>query len=168
MPPLSYLTSPIHTKSNSHIVNSLATVISKPSLYRLLTIQVPNLMSFFHCLSCTKVAAQVQSMCSCFVAKPVFMVRSCQHFAQPQSWRTTPYWLTTAAYSIYLQLPSILKAVFPSTTWGRVMLWWQGTNYHGIRQPYLLNFTIFIQPSRAIVIIMKRSITSAEALQKCL
>jgi len=134
----------------------------------LLTIQVSNLMSLFHCLGCTKVAVQVRGTCSCFVAKPVFTVRSCHHFAQPQSWRTTPYWPTMAAYSIYLQLPSILKAISPSTTWGRVMPWWQGTNFHGIRQPYLLNFTILTHPSQAIVIIMKRPITSAEALLKCL
>jgi hypothetical protein len=94
-------------------------------------------MYLFHCLGCTKAAVQVWGTCSCFVAKPLFTVRSCQHFAQPQSWRTTRYWLTAAAYSIYLQLPSILKAVSPSTTWGCVMPWWQGTNYHGTGQPYL-------------------------------
>jgi hypothetical protein len=66
-----------------------------------------------------------------FVTKPVFTVRSCQHLAQPPSWRTTPCRLSATAYSIYWQLPSILEAVPPSATWGRAMPWWQGIAYHG-------------------------------------
>ena len=46
MPPLSCI--PI--KSNQYIVNSLATVLSEPDLYRLLTFHMKNLMSLFHCL----------------------------------------------------------------------------------------------------------------------
>jgi hypothetical protein len=45
--------------------------------------------------------------------------------------RTTPCRLSATAYSIYSQLPSILEAVPPSTTWGSAVLWWQGTSNHG-------------------------------------
>lgn len=34
-------------------------------------------------------------------------MRSCYPLTQPPSWKTTPCWLSTAAYSIYLWLPSI-------------------------------------------------------------
>jgi len=50
------------------------------------------------------------------------MVRSCQHVAQPPSWRTTPCRLSTTAYSIYSQLSSTLAAVPPSATRGRAIL----------------------------------------------
>ena len=64
---------------------------------------------------CTKVSVQIRGKCSCFVTKLVFTVSS-QQLAQPSSWRTTPCRLSTTAYSIYLQLPSVLEAVPPSTT----------------------------------------------------
>jgi hypothetical protein len=52
-------------------------------------------------------------------------VRSCSHLTQSLSWSTTPCRLCATAYSIYSQLPSILEAVPPSTTWGFAMPWWQ-------------------------------------------
>jgi len=39
--------------------NSLAAAVTEPALYRLLTFQVPNLVSLFHCLDRTKVSVQV-------------------------------------------------------------------------------------------------------------
>ena len=39
-------------------------------------------------------------------------------------------------YSMYSLLTKILEAVTPSTTRGRAISWWQGTNYHG--SPLLL------------------------------
>jgi hypothetical protein len=53
------------------------------------------------------------------------------YFLYPPSWRTTPCRLSATAYSIYLQLPSILEAIPPSAPWGRTTMWWQGPNYHG-------------------------------------
>jgi hypothetical protein len=42
--------------------------VSEPALYRLLTFQVPNLMSLFRCLGRTKVSVQVRgSVCEYFV-----------------------------------------------------------------------------------------------------
>jgi len=38
------------------LANSLATVVSEPDLFRLLTFHVPNFMSFFHCLHRTRVS----------------------------------------------------------------------------------------------------------------
>jgi hypothetical protein len=54
----------------------------------------------------------------------------------PLSWRTTPCRLSTTAYSIYSQLPSISEGVPLSATWGRAMPWWQGPITHGPRQDY--------------------------------
>jgi hypothetical protein len=49
----------------------------------------------------------------------------------PPSWRTTPFWLSAAAYSIYSQQPSILEAVPPSATWRLAMPCWQWPTYQG-------------------------------------
>jgi hypothetical protein len=56
---------------------------------------------------------------------------SCQHLAQPPSWKTAHCWLSATAYSIYLQLPSKLETVPPSAIWVRTMSWWQGPTYNG-------------------------------------
>jgi len=48
LPPLSHLTFCKHSKSNVHLANSLSTAVSEPDLYRLLTFQIPNLMSLLH------------------------------------------------------------------------------------------------------------------------
>jgi hypothetical protein len=113
------------------LANSLVAVVSDPDLYRLLRFQVPNLLSLFHCLGGTKVSVEVRGKCVCFVTMTVFTVRSCQHLAQPSSWRTTPCLLSTTTYSIYSQLPSTSEAVPPSTTQGRAMTRWQGPTYNG-------------------------------------
>jgi hypothetical protein len=79
-------------------------------------------------LGCTKVSVQLRGLLfDCFATWYFFTVRSCQHFAQPPSWRTTPCRLSATTYSIDSQL---LEAVLPSATWGRAMPWWQGPTYH--------------------------------------
>jgi hypothetical protein len=55
----------------------------------------------------TKESVQVQGLSIHFVTSYFFMVRSCWHLAQPQSWRTTPCQLPVTTYSMYSQLPSI-------------------------------------------------------------
>ena len=124
MPPLSHLNSWIPSKCNLYLANSLAAVVSEPDLCRLLTFQVPNLLSLFHCLGHTKVSVQFQVMCLYFVTLPVFTLRSCQHFPQPRSRWTTHFFLSATTYPIYSQLPSILEAVSPSAFQGHVMPWW--------------------------------------------
>ena len=64
-------------KSNSHLANSLATAVSEPALYRLLTFQVPNIIHLFLCLGRTKGKVQVRGSCLCFVTMPVSTERSC-------------------------------------------------------------------------------------------
>ena len=64
MLPLSHLTSCTPTQSNLYLTNYLATVVSDPSVYSLLTFQVPNLMFVFHCLGCTKRSVQVKDNCN--------------------------------------------------------------------------------------------------------
>ena len=71
----------------------------------------------------TKVTIQIWGKCSCFVTQPDISVRSCQHLAQLPSWSTTTCLLSVAAYSVYLQLPSILEAIPPSAAWGLTMPW---------------------------------------------
>ena len=131
MPTLSHLISRTPTKPNLYFANPLVTVVSEPDLYRLLKFYVPNLMSLSLCLGCTNGSVQVWDNCILIVIRPVCMVRSCWHFTQHPRWRTTPCRLSVTAYSIYLQLPSILEATPPSTTWGRAMPWWKGPTYHG-------------------------------------
>jgi hypothetical protein len=58
------------------------------------------------------------------------MVRICQHLTQPTSWRTKLCLPSAATHAIYSQLPSVLKVVPPSATWGSPMSWWQGPTYH--------------------------------------
>ena len=76
-------------------------------------------------------------LCEYFITRCDFTVRSCQHLAQLQSWRTTPCRLSATAYSIYSQLPSILDAIPLSTTLEWAMLWWKGPTYHMVNVYYL-------------------------------
>ena len=65
----------------SYLANSLAAAAaaaaaaeSEPTLYRLLTFHVPNLMSLFLCLGCTKVSIQVRGLLfDCFAAWYFFL-----------------------------------------------------------------------------------------------
>jgi hypothetical protein len=57
------------TKFNLHLANSLPAVVSEPELYSLLTFQVPNLISLFHCFGRTKESFQIRGTCSCFTRK---------------------------------------------------------------------------------------------------
>jgi hypothetical protein len=72
---------------------------------------LPNLLSLFRCLVYTKVSIQVRCS-SCFVTKPIFTVRSCQHLAQLPSWRTTPCRLSATAYSIYRIFSNLIHTFF--------------------------------------------------------
>jgi len=58
-------------------------MVSESTLYRLLTFQVPNLMSHFRSLGRTGISVQVRGFCKNFVTWYVFTVRSCWHLAQP-------------------------------------------------------------------------------------
>jgi len=82
----------------------------------------------------TKGSVQTRGSCSYFVTKLVFTTRSFQHLVQPPNWSTTPCRLSTTAYSIYSQPPSIIETVPPSATWRRAMSCWQGPAYHGHMQ----------------------------------
>jgi hypothetical protein len=80
----------------------------------------------------TRISVHVRDfLCKRFVTRYVFTMRSCLHLAHPPSWRTTPCRLSSTAYSLHSQLPSILEAIPPSATRWRAMPWWQGSTYHG-------------------------------------
>ena len=51
-----------------------------------------HIMSLFRFLFRTKVSIQVRDKCPRWVIMPFFTERSCQHLAQPPSWRITPCW----------------------------------------------------------------------------
>ena len=68
MPSLSHLTSCKPTKFDLYLANFLAAAVREPDLYNNLILQIPNLMSLFHCLGRTKVSVQVQFfLCEWFV-----------------------------------------------------------------------------------------------------
>jgi hypothetical protein len=80
VPPLSHLTSCTPTESNLYLANSLAAVVRKPALYKFLTLQVPSLISPFHCLGRTKGSVHIQGPSLCFA---VWDIR----FAEQFCWR---------------------------------------------------------------------------------
>jgi hypothetical protein len=67
MSPLPQLTSCMPTKTNFYLANSLAAAVSELALYRLLTFQVPNILSFFRCLGHTRVSVHVPGSCKQFI-----------------------------------------------------------------------------------------------------
>jgi hypothetical protein len=81
-----------------------------------LNIILQSTPEFSKWLGRTKVSVQVQGTCSWYVTKIVFKLRSCQHLAQPPSWRIAPFRVPATAYLIYSQLSSTLEAVPSSAT----------------------------------------------------
>jgi hypothetical protein len=64
VPVLSQL-DPVHTHTSHFLkihLNSLAAATSEPALYRLVTFQVPNIMSLFRCLGRNKVSVQARGL----------------------------------------------------------------------------------------------------------
>jgi hypothetical protein len=86
----------------TYLTSSLENVIRKPTLYKLLTFRNSNLISIFHRLGrWSKESDQVRV---CFI----FCYKFILPHVQPLSWWCTPWCLSTAAYSIYSQLPSMV------------------------------------------------------------
>jgi hypothetical protein len=87
-----------------------------------------NLMSLFRCSVRTKISVQVWGfVCEFFITNIRFHGE--ELLAPRQTLKLEDHPLS-AAYSIYLQLPSILEAVPRSATRGRAMPWWLGSTYH--------------------------------------
>jgi hypothetical protein len=108
VPPPSHVTSCTPAKSYLYLDSSLETVIREPVLYKLLTFHNLNLISIFCCLDhLYKESVQVQVSFEIFVTNLFFTVNGFKHHIQPPSGKTTPRRLSAAAYSIYLQLPSL-------------------------------------------------------------
>jgi hypothetical protein len=120
----------------------LLKIIHEPALYRLLTFQVPNLMSLFRCLVCTKVSVRVRGfVCEYFVTKIRFHREELLAPRPTPKLEDHPCQLSATAYSIYLQRPSILEDIPPSATWGHAMPWWQRPTYRTVL--YLLHIQKF-------------------------
>ena len=125
MSPLSPLTS-----CSPYLANSMAAVASEPDQLQVLNIlctaghiSLPLLRSFIRINTSRRHVFIFRNY-------TIFTVRSRHHLDQPPTWTTTPYRLSPTTYSIYSQLPSILKAVPPSANWGRAMPRLQGPTYH--------------------------------------
>jgi hypothetical protein len=99
VPRLSHLTNCTITKLNLCFATSLAAGFSDPDLSRLLTFQVPNLMSI-------SVAYVIQKICT--LSKPSIPFRKMVRFAlaEPADYKTTSCQLSASAYSTYWQPPS--------------------------------------------------------------
>ena len=95
-------------------------------------LNVPDLMSLFHCLGHTSPEPSVHVSWLCQFVQWAVVSTS----LNSPSWRTKPCRLYATAYSIYSQLPSILAAVTPSAIWEGAMPWWQGPTYHGLSNPH--------------------------------
>jgi hypothetical protein len=80
-------------------------------------------------------------LCDLFRNMVFFTMRTCQHLAQPPSWRTTPCRLSATAYPMYSQLPSISGGrssirnprTRHAVVTGTHLSWRQGPTYHGDR-----------------------------------
>jgi len=92
-------------------------------------------MFLFHCLGHAKGPVQPTGTCP-FHNKASSYGEELLPLDLTPSWKTTPYQLSTTAYSIYTQLPSILEAIPPSTTWGHTTPWWRGPTYNGHTRGY--------------------------------
>jgi hypothetical protein len=95
------------TKSNLYFDSSLKTLIRYPTLYKLLTFHVPNLISTFLLLGHLSMEFIHVQCCFVHFIRSLFFSVKCKPHTQHPNWRTTPCRLSADAYSVYLQLPSI-------------------------------------------------------------
>jgi len=132
MPRLSHLNSWIPTKCNLYLANSLATVVSEPDLYMLLTFQVPNLLFLFHCLG-HKVSVQFQVVFMFRISARFYFEKLSAPPPTPKQVDHPLFFLSATTYPIYSKLPSILEAVSSSAARAHAMLRWQGPPYHFLK-----------------------------------
>jgi hypothetical protein len=94
-------------------------------------------MSLFCWLSCTTISVQDWGLLyECFESGYFFYGEELYLLAQPLGWKTTPCRLSATAYSIYLQLLSILEVVPLLATWGRAIC--------GDRDPLITAFSCLV------------------------
>ena len=139
------LLSPTRATCPVHLILDFITRTIFGEGYRLL---ISSLCSFLHSL--LHLSSEVQIFSSTSQRRPyhtistgpklsAWIFRNKIHFYDEEplaplptrSWNNTPCRLSVTSYSIHSQLPSILKAVPPSSTSGRALPWWQGPTYHG-------------------------------------
>jgi hypothetical protein len=110
IPPLPTPISFTPTKSNLYYSKSPNTDLIMPNLQRLLTFQVPNLMSFFHCLVRAKESVQFRGAFKHFVKKLVFLRWS---VVSPTSNTEAgiPPLVGCPRLLIYSQLPSVSRGL---------------------------------------------------------
>jgi hypothetical protein len=111
-------------------VNSLAAAVGEPDLYRLLTLHVPNFNVTFLLLRSYQRITQGTRPFWTFSNTIRFY---CEELLAPRPTHNLGDHPLSAAREFFFnifQLPSILEAVPPSSTWGRAMPWWQGPTYH--------------------------------------
>jgi len=82
-----------------------------PTLQRLLTFQVPNLMSFFHCLGRAKESVQVRGALKHLVTSYIFKVRCCIPTPNP---RAGDHPLLAVHYCLFYIFAATLRIWRPS------------------------------------------------------
>ena len=101
------------------------------------TIACPLSLSWAH----TSGSVHVWGTSLYFVTWYVFTLRSCLHLTQPLKLEYHPLSAVyDSLFNIYSQLPSILVAVPPFSTWWRAMSWWEVPTYLG----YIVYYDGFI------------------------
>jgi hypothetical protein len=105
--PPSHLTSCTPTRSNLYLASSLETVFRDPTLYKLLTFNVPNLISVFYSWSrLYKESVQVRGYLEVLITSYFLILGVVNPTPSPQL-EDHPCYLSATAYSIYSQLTCI-------------------------------------------------------------
>jgi hypothetical protein len=103
MPPPSLLISYTHTNANLYFDSSLGIIIKEPALYKLLTFQVPILLSIFHRLGHLLIEPiQVRSSVNSFVTSLYFLVRGCWPHAHHPRWRITLSFVCSCLLNVFV------------------------------------------------------------------
>jgi hypothetical protein len=130
LPPPSHLTSCTPTKSVLYFQISSTTAVTEPAQYRLLTFQVPNLVSIFFRLGrLTKESVKVRGFLRIFVNKLIFYGEELLVTRPTPKLENHP--LSAVRYCLFNIFAASLHIRRPSSpfaTWGSAMPWWQGTH----------------------------------------
>jgi hypothetical protein len=105
--------------TGSHLVNKFLAFYGTRTFITTFTsaCHLPLSWTLFHFLGCNKGSVYLRVVFECIVTRYIFTVRSCQHLAQPLSWRITPCRMSATAYAIYSQLLSILTWICLTRGW---------------------------------------------------
>jgi hypothetical protein len=108
---------PPNLLDSQYFSNSPTTDLIAPTLYRLLTFHVPNLMSFVQCLGHAKESVQVWGALKQFITIKIFTVRGCGPTPNPQAGGPPLVGCPRLLIQHIRSYPPYLEDFPPSTTW---------------------------------------------------